>query len=327
MNSTAPIRALTGIAAMWSFALAASLAQAIQISETTSTVAYVDDDGNVESEISQVGRLPLGGNLTETLNEVIDPQSVNSQDPATAAVHTTFEASPIKQYQAGLTDPAFGALGYLNGTFWWVKESAHLKISAADGSHRSMNNVLSQVTKTRDLETHAILAYAPNSFSGFADASVPASTGGGNGVRLLVAAYFQGGDITDDIFLDPTTPGFVIGDGFSDLFGEPPGPTFGETLMALNTGHTIVVDLDAAGVAVGEDYRFIQSYKLGVGPGVRLTGNQVAFVDIDPLVGYATVPEPATLGMFILALAGLGMVRGRHSAVRDENELRPAFHR
>ena len=285
-------------------------AHAISIVETTSTVAYFDGDVIV-NQISQSKRLPLGGNLMTLSNEVTDPNSLNSADPATATAISTHDLSALKIYANQVDDSTAGGLGFIGGINWWTKESAFLKISATDG-HRSQNNTLSIATRNRGSETHAILAVAPNSASGFADDTVSASTGGGNGIRLLMYAFFQGGNFTDHLFSDPTTPGFVFGDGFSDS-GAPGvnnvGPTFGETLMAFNTGHSIVVDLAAAGVAVGDEYSFWQSYILGVGPGVWLTGNQVAFVDIDPIIGFATVPEPGTITLLALAIGSMTLAR------------------
>lgn len=267
-------------------------AQAIQLVEMSTQLEKLS--GEV---IADNNRLAPGGDLTESESRV--------GDVAVAATQATLKLMPINEYVVGVADIPSGPLQVLGDTRWVVKTSTTLHIGPNDWHFADS---FANFTNTRGNEKYFVYAVAPNSASGFAPLDVGPSAGGGNGIRLLMTGYFNGGIYTDHFLNDPTVPHFDIGDGFGDMFGVPPGPTFHETLMQFNQGFAVVVDLDAAGVAVGENYIFREHFRLGVGPGVFLEPLQDAFVTIDPVLGLA-IPEPSTL-LQALSLIAFAVYRG-----------------
>ncbi len=214
---------------------------------------------------------------------------------------TTFEAAALAQYAGQLGSPSYVVAG---DALWWTKQTAYLYIDKEAGNTATAEATASRV---RGNENYAIYAVAPGSSTGFMnDSGLPPSTGGGNPIRLLMQGWFNGGDYSEQ-------PSFLYGDSFADTYGQPPGPTFFETIIEYNQGFALIVDLNAANVQVGEIYQFRQMYKLGTGPGVTVNDFDdlnLAFVKIDPMIGYATfIPEPAAVSL--LALGGLAVLRKR----------------
>lgn len=219
----------------------------------------------------------------------------------TIGATTTFEAEHLAHYAVQLGHPWYQVAG---DTLWWTKLTAYLYIDKTAGDNATVDVI---TTRERGGENYAIYTVAPGSVVGFMnDGDLPPSTGGGNAIRLLMQGWFNGGDYSEQ-------PSFLYGDSFADTYGEPPGPTFNETIIDYNQGFALVVDLNAANVQVGEEYEFRQKYRLGTGPGVSVhdfDNLNLAFVKIDPMIGYATrVPEPATLSL--LALGSLVALRRR----------------
>ena len=199
----------------------------------------------------------------------------------TVGATTTFEAEHLAQYAVQLRDPWYVIEG---DTLWWTKMTAFLYIDKTAGDRATVDVI---AKRTRDDENYAVYAVAPGSATGFVnDTGLPPSAGGGNPIRLFMEGWFWGGDYSS------AEPSFFYGDGFFDTYGEPPGPTFNETIIEYNQGFALIVDLNAANVQIGEEYQFRQLYALGTGPGVSVNDFDdlnLAFVKIDPIVGYATM--------------------------------------
>lgn len=219
------------------------------------------------------------GNLTNASHSITAGKDTNGgatvvHDAGFVAGEATFELEPITDYVRTVDQ---GQLSFLGDTHWWSKTTAHLFVDPS--TYRADVDVAT--TRTRVNEKYAVYAVAPNSASGFIHDAEP-SANGGPGIRVNMLGYFNGGIYTEHFSSDPNTPHFFIGAEFGDSVAGPVEPDFATTLAAYNVGFHLVIDLDAAGVAMGDDYTFFESYSLGIGPGVTLNGLETAFVDIDP---------------------------------------------
>jgi hypothetical protein len=76
-------------------------------------------------------------------------------------------------------------------------------------------------------------------------------------------------------------------------------------VAGLDLGVGFVIDLEAAGVPVGQTYQFLEWVRLGQDPDAP--GSAGLFV-LDPLIGTA-VPEPTTL--CLLSLGGTALLQRR----------------
>lgn len=110
-----------------------------------------------------------------------------------------------------------------------------------------------------------------------------------------------------------------FGDGpYLDFRGE-----WLEVITLMSQGHTMVIDLDALGVAPGERYGFsedlrVQAYLPAIGgPTLDTSIAREAFLQIDPVfgIGFAqTVPEPSTMGFLLIGLLLPGLKNRRSNS-------------